>query len=82
MEDRQDFHENFLVTPKPIEKIIYIGKEISLEELKEKYGDKSNYETLIGNVERNGWRVVLDRTGKLRVVWVFKDESITEVVQM
>lgn len=82
VENRQNLHETFLVTPKPIEKVIYIGKEISLEELKERYGDDPKYEIFIGNVERNDWRVVLDRTGKPRTIDFYGYETITEVVQM
>lgn len=68
----------------PIEKIFYIGKEISLEELKEKYGNHPTYQYFTKRAEEQGFRIVIDRMGRPQAVGTaaWERDEIIEIVEM
>lgn len=43
----------------------YLGEEMTLEQVKETYGDDKNYKILIFNMENNGYKIVKTKSGKL-----------------
>lgn len=68
----------------PILKVFYIGKEISLKELKEKYGNHPIYQYFTKRAEENGYRIVIDRTGIPHRIGEaeWETDEMIEVVEM
>jgi len=72
--------EGIFVNHKTLKKISYIGKELTLEELKEKYGSNSEYDIFIENVERNNLQVVVDKMEKLHIIEDADSDTEIEVI--
>jgi len=43
----------------------YLGEEMTLNQVKDEYGDDDDYKIFILNMENNGYRIVKTKSGKL-----------------